>query len=381
MDLLTARIDLGAIAHNTREIARRAAPARLMAVVKADGYNHGAVEVARTVVRHGAQELGVATLEEALRLRERGIEAPITAWLWFPEQDITQALCRGVRLVVTSPAHARALIRALRRLAEAVNAPEIFPYPTTVKVETGMHRSGVDPQDWDVVFSLLAECPLVRVTGLMSHLSCADEPENPATDEQAERFAQALDCARGHGLDVQVNHLCNSPGTLTRPDLHHEMVRVGVALYGLEPVAGRDHGLIPAMTWMARVLLVKPMREGEATSYGLTWRAPEDGFLAVIPAGYADGLPRSVQGHLEVTVRGQRYPQVGRVCMDQCLVWLGGNLHGVVPGDEAVIFGRGGMSATELARRSGTINYEVVCAPRQRTRRVYVADEAEGTRA
>ncbi|KQB84247.1 alanine racemase [Corynebacterium oculi] len=376
MDLLTARIDLGAIAHNTREIARRVAPARLMAVVKADAYNHGAVEAARTAVANGAQELGVATLAEALYLRDRGITAPITAWLWSPGQDISEPLRQGVRLAVTSPEHARVLIDAAQALAACPDRPGTPPYEATVKVETGMHRSGVDPQDWREVFGLLASSPLVRVTGLMSHLACADEPENPATEEQAAQFRRAIACARECGLEVPVNHLCNSPGALTRPDLHHEMVRVGVALYGLEPIAGREHGLIPAMTWLARVLLVKPMRVGEATSYGLTWRAPSDGWMAVIPAGYADGLPRAAQGHLEVTVGEHRYPQVGRVCMDQCLVWLGNNAHGVTPGDEAVIFGRGGMSATELARRSGTINYEVVCAPRGRTRRVHVAEGA-----
>ncbi|WPF67236.1 MULTISPECIES: alanine racemase [unclassified Corynebacterium] len=375
MDLLTARIDLGAIAHNTREMARRVAPARLMAVVKADGYNHGAVEVARTALRHGARELGVATLDEALHLREQGIVAPITAWLWSPEQDIAEPLRQGVRLAVTSPVHARALIHVAQALPRRGAA--MPPCEVTVKVETGMHRSGVDPRDWAEVFDLLAACPAVRVTGLMSHLSCADEPDNPATDAQAAQFGRAIACARERGLEVPVNHLCNSPGALTRPDLHHEMVRVGVALYGLEPVPGREHGLMPAMTWQASVLLVKPVRAGEATSYGLTWSAPSDGFLAVIPAGYADGLPRAAQGHLEVTIRGHRYPQVGRVCMDQCLVWLGENPRGIAPGDEAILFGQGGMSATELAQRSGTINYEVVCAPRRRTRRQYVEETAE----
>ncbi|MBC3185994.1 alanine racemase [Corynebacterium sp. zg-331] len=369
MDLLTARIDLGAIAYNTRLLAQRVAPARLMAVVKADGYNHGAEAVARTTLRHGARELGVATCQEALGLRDRGIEAPITAWLWSPDQDIAEPVRRGIRLAVTSPEHARALIDAARDVER-----HAAPYETTVKVETGMHRSGVEPKDWPEVFAALAACPSLRVTGLMSHLSCADEPKNPATDAQAEQFRRALACARAHGLRVPVNHLCNSPGTLTRPDLHHEMVRVGLALYGLEPVVGRDHGLIAAMTWAARVLLVKPVRAGEGASYGLTWRAPRDGFLALIPAGYADGLPRAAQGHLEVTVGGHRYPQVGRVCMDQFLVWLGENPRGVRPGDEAIIFGRDAMSATELARRSGTISYEVVCAPRRRTRRVYVEE-------
>ncbi|KQB87432.1 alanine racemase [Corynebacterium lowii] len=374
MDLLTARIDLGAIAYNTREVARWVAPARLIAVVKADGYNHGAVEVARVALANGAQELGVATLAEAIELREAGITAPILAWIWSPEQDISAAIHRGIRLAVPSREHARVLIDAARTAQEAGQGGVDKPAEATIKVETGMHRSGVDPEDWAEVFDLLRDCPFIQVTGLMSHLACADEPEDPATDEQAARFEQAIALARERGLEVPVNHLCNSPGALTRPDLHHEMVRVGVALYGLEPVAERDHGLIPAMSWVGRVLLVKPVRAGEAASYGLTWCAPHDGFLAVIPAGYADGLPRYCQGHVEVTVDNRRYPQVGRVCMDQFLVWLGTNEHGVSAGDEAVIFGQGGMSATELAQRVGTINYEVVCGPRRRTQRVYVQE-------
>ncbi|MDK8450691.1 alanine racemase [Corynebacterium mastitidis] len=370
MDLLTARIDRDALAHNAREIARRVAPARLMAVVKANGYNHGAVEVARIALANGAQELGVATLAEARELRRAGIEAPILAWLWSPEQDLPEALRWGIRLAVPSLAHARAVVAAVEGVQERSEAAEVAE--VTVKVETGMHRSGVDPAEWGEVFDLLARCPRVRVTGLMSHLSSADDPDDPATDAQAEQFRRALAAAREHGLEVPVNHLCNSPGALTRPDLCHEMVRVGLALYGLEPVAGVEHGVVPAMSWVGRVLVVKPVRAGEGASYGLTWRAPGDGYLAVVPAGYADGLPRSFQGHVEVAVAGRRYPQVGRVCMDQFVVWLGANEHRVAAGDEAVIFGRGGMSATELARRAGTINYEVVCAPRGRTRRVYV---------
>lgn len=357
MDLLTARVDLAAIAHNTRLIKQRVGSARLMAVVKADGYNHGAVDAATVMLANGADALGVATLAEALRLREAGVTAPLLAWIWSPGQDFTAALDADIELGVTTRAQARALIDAA------------VPGTVAVKVETGMHRAGLEESEWEPVLTALRDARHLTISGLFSHLACADDPDSPATDRQAEDFRRAVATARGLGLEVPVNHLCNSPGALTRPDLHFDQVRVGVALYGLEPVPGREHGLAPAMTWAATVTAVKPVEADEGTSYGLTWRAERPGWLALVPCGYADGLPRSVQGHLEVGIGGRRYPQVGRVCMDQFTVDLGTNPAGVTTGDRVVIFGAGGMSATELADATGTINYEIVCRPTGRTSR------------
>ena len=359
MDLLATRIDLDAIAHNTRLLKELVGDTQLMAVVKADGYGHGAGRVAEVMAANGADCFGVATLREAVELREAGVGKPILAWIWSPEQDLVEALALRVQLGVPSLRHAQALVDAA------------VPARVTVKVDTGLHRSGVDETDWAEVFTLLRDAEHLTVTGLFSHLACADEPEHPANDEQAAAFRRAIDLARGMGLDVPVNHLCNSPGTLTRPDLHHQLVRVGLAMYGLEPVAGLDHGLQPAMSWVGRITVVKPIQPGESTSYGHTWTATEPGWLAVVPAGYADGVPRSWQGKLSVGIGGKLYPQVGRVCMDQIVVDLGANEFGVSPGDEAVLFGGGGMSADELAAATGTINYEIICTPAGRTARVY----------
>lgn len=359
MDLLSTRIDLDAIAHNTRLIKEMVGETQLMAVVKADGYGHGATRVAEVMADNGADCFGVATLREAVQLREAGVEKPILAWIWSPEQDVAEALALRIRLGVPSLAHARALVDAA------------VPAEVAVKVDTGLHRSGVDEADWAEVFALLRDAGHLTVTGLFSHLACADEPEHPANDEQGAAFRRAIDLARATGLEVPVNHLCNSPGTLTRPDLHHQLVRVGLSLYGLEPVAGLDHGLKPAMSWTGRITVVKPIQPGESTSYGHTWTATEPGWLAVVPAGYADGVPRSWQGKLQVGIGGKLYPQVGRVCMDQIVVDLGANEFGVAQGDEAVIFGRGGMSADELAAATGTINYEIICTPAGRTTRDY----------
>lgn len=357
MELLRTRINLDAIAHNTRLVKDLAAPADLMAVVKADAYGHGADRVATVMADNGADRFGVATIAEAVALTEH-TELPVLAWIWSVDADLAEPLSRGVELGVPSVAHARVLVEAA------------IPARVAVMADTGMHRSGIDEAHWEEAFTLLRDAEHLTVTGVFSHLACADEPQNPFTDAQAEVFRRAVALGRELGLELPINHLTNSPATLTRPDLHFDQVRPGLILYGLNPLPG-DHGLKPAMTWAGDVVVVKPIKAGEGTSYSLTWRAEQDGYLAVIPCGYADGLPRRVQGALKVGIGGKRYPQVGRVCMDQIIVDLGDNPYGVTAGDEAVLFGPGGMSATELADTLGTINYEVACLPKGRTVRTY----------
>ena len=330
-----------------------------MCVVKADAYGHGVEKVAPIMLKAGADVLGCATVDEAVALRKLGIDAELVAWMWEPDQDLSDALSSNIVIGVPSLAHAQVLVDI-----------EV-PVKVVIKVETGMHRNGVDPAQWDEVFTVLRDAEHIEVTGLMSHLACADEPDNPHTDTQAAEFQQAVDRARELGLECPINHLANSPATLTRKDLHFDQVRVGLACYGLEPVAGLDHGLEPAMTWAANIINVKPIKKGESSCYGLTWTAPADSYLAVVPVGYADGLPRSIQGSLEVTISGKSYPHVGRVSMDQIVVDLGENPFGVSPDDEVIIFGEGGQSATQLADAAGTINYEIVCRPTGRTKRTY----------
>ena len=330
-----------------------------MCVVKADAYGHGVEKVAPVMLKAGADVLGCATVDEAVAMRKLGIDAELVAWMWEPDQDLSDALSSNIVIGVPSLAHAQVLVDI-----------EV-PVKVVIKVETGMHRNGVDPAQWDEVFTVLRDAEHIEVTGLMSHLACADEPDNPHTDTQAAEFQQAVDRARELGLECPINHLANSPATLTRKDLHFDQVRVGLACYGLEPVAGLDHGLEPAMTWAANIINVKPIKKGESSCFGLTWTAPAVGYLAVVPVGYADGLPRSIQGSLEVTISGKSYPHVGRVSMDQIVVDLGENPFGVSPDDEVIIFGEGGQSATQLADAAGTINYEIVCRPTGRTKRTY----------
>lgn len=358
---LTARIDLGAIAHNVAVLKRQAGDARLVCVVKADAYNHGIERCVPVMAAHGADAFGVATFAEA-RAVQAVTDLPVIAWLWAPGEKIPD----GVELGVPTRQH-------LRTLAD-VSLPAA-PRTVYLKVDTGMHRSGFDEAEWDDAFAEAAELEragAIRVAGLMSHLAYADSPEDSYNDLQGERFRDAIARAEAAGLTPAVNHLANSPGTWARPDLHFQQVRPGVSLYGLEPIAGQDHGLRPAMTWAGTILAVKRVSSDEPVSYGLTWRAPRDGYTAVVPAGYADGLVRAWQPHVAPTVNGVRYPVVGRVCMDQVVLWLGDNARGVRPGDEAIFFGEGGVTATEFADAVGSINYEVVCAPKGRTRREYV---------
>lgn len=350
---------MDAIAHNVATVKEAVAPAQLMCVVKADAYGHGMQRVAPVMAKAGADAFGVATLEEAVALRNSGIDQPIVAWMWDAEADITGALASRIHVAVPSLAHARALVET------------DVPASVYIEVETGLHRSGVDPAQWDEVFSLLRSAPQITVLGLMSHFACADEPQHPHNDEQESQFRRALARARELGLECPVNHLANSPAALSRPSARFEMVRVGLALYGHEPIPGLDHGLKPAMTWAATVFNVKPIAAGEGTCYDLTWTAEKPGQLATVAVGYADGLPRAFQGGLQVGIGGKLYPQVGRVCMDQIVISLEDNEFGVQAGDEAIIFGTGGMSATQLAQATGTINYEVLCCPSGRTRREY----------
>ncbi|OFT82272.1 alanine racemase [Corynebacterium sp. HMSC29G08] len=358
---LTARIDLDAIAHNTRLLKRQAGDANLVCIVKADAYNHGVARCVPVMEANGADAFGVATLAEAREARSL-TSLPVMCWLWDLRDDIPE----DIELAAPTMEH-------LHRLIDAPFTPTTY-----LKVETGMHRSGFDENAWEEVFALAAEAQRagsIRVKGLMSHLAYADNPQDPYTDTQAERFRAAISRGRAAGLELSCNHLANTAATWSRPDLHFDQVRPGLSLYGMDPIVGQgtgtDKGLHPAMSWVADILAVKHIGKGEPVSYGLTWHAPRDGFTAVVPAGYADGVSRAWQPHLQITVRGKRYPVVGRVCMDQMVIWLDANEDEVTAGDEAVIFGPGGMSATELAGRIGTIDYEVLCSPKGRTRREY----------
>ncbi len=332
-------VDLDALRHNVALLAERA-KVPVMAVVKADGYGHGAVPIAKAALEAGATWLGACSAAEAVTLRRAGIEAPILAWLYGPGEDLSDAIAAGVDLGVSSMDELRA--------AEGA--------PIHLKIDTGLNRNGCSLEEWP---ELVRAARDHNVRAIWSHLASADEPGDPSIDRQAERFERAYEIAVAEGLKP-MRHISNSAATLTRPDLAYDMVRVGIAMYGLNPVPQQED-LRPVMTFRSSVASMKRTRSGEGVSYGLTWIAQQDTTLALVPVGYGDGVPRGLSGKLEVFVAGHRRPVVGRVCMDQIVVDCGDDK--VRPGDEVILFGpgdRGEPTAREWADNLGTIDYEIV---------------------
>jgi alanine racemase len=365
-----AVIDLDAIANNVRVLSDHAGSAAVMAVVKADGYGHGASRVSHTALQAGATELGVATIDEALALRGDGITAPILAWLHPPGTDFARALRADVQIGVSS-------VRQFADVLDAVERTGITAV-VTVKIDTGLNRNGVSATEYPAMLDALRRAQsdeTVRVRGLMSHMVYADDPDHPTNNLQAQRFSDMLDQARSSGVRYEIAHLSNSSSAMSRPDLAYDMIRPGIAVYGLSPIPERGQmGLIPAMTLRCPVVLVKSVRAGDGVSYGHTWIADRDTTLALMPIGYADGVYRALSGRFDVLINGRRRPNVGRVCMDQFVVDLGPGETGVREGDTAILFGPGSdgePTAQDWADALDTIHYEVVTSPRGRVTRVY----------
>jgi alanine racemase len=372
-----AVVDLDAIAHNVRVLREHAGSAQVMAVVKADGYGHGATAVARAAVAAGAAELGVATVDEALALRRDGIAAPILAWLHAPGTDFAPAIAADVEIALSS-------VRQLGDLLDAVERTG-RPATVTVKVDTGLNRNGVSAAEYPEMLAALRHAQAdeaIRLRGLMSHLVHGDDPDNPINDLQAQRLSDMRTEGREHGVYFEVAHLSNSPAAMSRPDLAYDMVRPGIAVYGQTPIPERgDMGLRPAMTLKCPVALVRSVRAGDGVSYGHTWVAERDTTLALLPIGYADGVFRSLSGRLDVLINGRLRRNVGRICMDQFVVDLGPGPNNVAEGDDAILFGpgtHGEPTAQDWAELLGTINYEVVTSPRGRITRRYRGAQAIG---
>ncbi|MEV5544147.1 alanine racemase [Saccharopolyspora shandongensis] len=353
--LVEAVVDLDAIAHNTELIVRAAAPAAVMAVVKADAFGHGMVPVARTALVHGASWLGVATTAEALHLRAAGITAPLLSWLHSPYEDFRAAILADVELSVSSVEVLEAISSCAAELGAAATIH--------LKVDTGLSRNGAVQSDWPALVRRAARLERdtrVRVRGIWSHLISADEPGVGYTAEQVERFDIAIATARGAGLDPELCHLANSAAALDSPRTHYDLVRPGIGLYGVEPVAGKAFGLRTALTLRARTILVKEVPASTGVSYGHDYVTVRDSRLALVPLGYADGVPRPASGRGEVRIGGRRHPIAGRIAMDQFVVDLG--VHAADIGDEVVVIGHereGGPTVAEWARWAGTLPHEI----------------------
>lgn len=358
-------VDLGAVASNVRAIAARTS-ATIMAVVKADGFGAGAADVARTALSHGASLLGVASLDEALRLRAAGLDAPILSWLNPVDLDAAAAVAAGIDLAIPSPDH----------LSAATVVPGARLH---LHLDTGMARDGADPREWAGLCraaALAERRGRARVVGVMGHLAHADEPGHPGNRDARDRFAWGVGIAQRWGLRPAYRHLAATAATLTDLRNHHNLVRIGAGLVGIDPSGTTP--LRSPFTLTAPVALVREVTAGTAVGYGGDWVSPRATRLALVPVGYADGVPRRASGRAEVLVPDRdgprRRPVVGRVSMDQLVVDLGPDSP-VRPGDDVVLMGpgdRGEPTAAEWSAWAGVLPHEIVTGLGGRARRSVV---------
>ncbi|HEX7105002.1 MAG TPA: alanine racemase [Acidothermaceae bacterium] len=373
-----ARIDLRAIEGNVRRIREIAGRSQVMAVVKADGYGHGLLPSARAALAGGADWLGVAFVEEALALRAAGVDARLLCWLAAPGEQLAKAILADVDLSASAPWMIDEIAAAAVQAGKEARVH--------CKVDTGLSRAGATATDWPELIDAALRAQgrgVVRVVGLWSHLAHGDDPQNPTMSRQIEEFTEAIDIAQRAGVTPEVRHLANSGGALHRPDARFDLVRVGIAAYGLAPAPKvarpSDLGLRPAMTLTARLALTKSAPAGAGVSYGHRYHTPEATTLGLVPLGYADGVPRAAGNTVEVLVRGAatsaRRAIAGTVCMDQFVVDLGAVNDGAfMAGDEVLLFGPGDSgepTAEDWAAALGTISYEVVTRIGPRVPRVY----------
>ncbi|MEU3252863.1 alanine racemase [Streptomyces sp. NPDC006997] len=375
-----AEIDLAALRANVRALRGRAPGAALMAVVKSDAYGHGALRCARAAVAAGASWLGTATPEEALVLRARGglpDDVRIMCWLWTPGGPWREAIDAGLDVSVSAMWALREVSEAARAVGRAARVQ--------LKADTGLGRNGCQPGDWAELVGAALDAEragLLRVTGLWSHFACADEPGHPSIAAQLGAFREMVGYAEREGVRPEVRHIANSPATLTLPESHFDLVRTGIALYGISPGpevgVPADFGLRPVMTLSGSLALVKRVPAGHGVSYGHHYTTPGETTLGLVPLGYADGVPRHASGAGPVLVGGKWRTVAGRIAMDQFVVDLGGDEPAV--GAEAVLFGpgdRGEPTAEDWAQAAGTIAYEIVTRIGTRVPRVYVDEAAE----
>lgn len=369
---VSADVDLGAVTANVGALRGVVGDARFCAVVKADGYGHGAAPVARAALAGGADLLGVALVAEGAELRDAGIEAPIMVLSQASDDELDDLVVHDLQATVYTPS-------GVERLAEAAfraGRGDGRPVQAHLKVDTGMHRVGARPDEAVALARLVEDDPGLRLASVFTHCAVADEPDQrPFTAEQLRRYEAAVADIRGAGIPVPMRHAANTAAAIAHPDARFDLVRCGIGIYGLDPspaLAGLV-ALRPAMALRARVSLVKRVAAGEALSYGLRYRLERESTIATVPLGYADGLPRrlsAVGG--EVLVGGRRRPIAGTVTMDQFLVDCGDD--DVAVGDDVVLLGRQGdeaIGADDWARRLDTISYEVVCGISPRVPRRY----------
>ncbi|MDR1745464.1 MAG: alanine racemase [Planctomycetota bacterium] len=360
-----AEVDVSAIRRNAENLGSLLSPGtKLCAVVKADGYGHGAARVAEAALSGGADWLAVALLDEALELRAAGFTTPVLILGYTPPEQALLVAGADARQTVFTREQAEALSAAGVALGKKVRIH--------IKIDTGMGRIGVRPEDAADFAARVSPLPGIEVEGAFTHFATADSRDKRYALEQFAAFTRALESIRARGIDIPICHAANSAAILDMPETHLDMVRAGIALYGLWPSreTARPVELRPAMRLKARIAMVKPLPADTSVSYGCTYVTPAPAVIATLPLGYADGWPRGLGNRASVLVGGRRAPVVGRICMDQFMVDVTG-IEGVGEGDDVLLFGGSVIPVEEIADLLGTINYEVVCAVSKRVPRVY----------
>jgi alanine racemase len=366
-------VNLNAIGHNVRQIrALLAEKTALMAIVKADAYGHGATAIAQTVLQAGATWLGVATIPEGIELREAGITAPILVLgATYTAEQLRTIAHWQLQPTLCTPKQALVFSEAL------ATVPQSSPLPIHLKLDTGMSRLGTDWQTATEFARLVQRLPNLRIASIFSHLATADDPDPTMMRQQQKRFETAIARIRAAGITPPRLHLANSAATLTSPSLHYDLVRVGLAIYGLYPAAHLRStiDLRPALQVKARVTQVKTLKPGTGVSYGHQFVADRELRMAVVGIGYADGIPRNLSNQIHVLVRGQRVRQIGAVTMDQLMLDVSA-VPDVQEGEVVTILGQDGkqaISADEWAATLGTISWEILCGFKHRLPRIAVS--------
>jgi alanine racemase len=342
--------------------------------VKADAYGHGIAPIGLAAARFGVDYLAVATVDEAVELREAGSRLPILLYSLATPEEIPDVIAHDITPILSDSeqvdAYEREAARQGRRCA------------VHIKIDTGMGRIGCRPGDAVTLARRVASSPSLELGGVSTHFAAADSADEAYTKEQIARFEASLAAIRGDGIDPGIVHAANSGGVIAHPESWYGMVRPGILAYGVYPSAeqSRDLALRPVMELRSSVVYIKEVDEGEAVSYGMTWRAPRRTHIGTIPVGYGDGYNRLLSNRARVSIGGASYPIAGRVCMDQVMVDLGPECR-VGRYDEAILFGRqpGVPTVEELADLCGTIPYEITCSITRRVPRVYVEDDAPGS--
>lgn len=368
-----AEINLDHYVHNIQEIKRRYPGVKIMAVVKANAYGHGAVELSKAAIQAGADRLAIAVVDEGIELRKAGIDVPIHILGGAAEKQWVQVVDYDLIQTVFDLNTARNLSQIAQEKGKRVRIH--------LKVDTGMGRIGFQPEEAGEAAAAIFALPNIDLEGLMTHLATADETDKSYTLQQMERYRRALHDIEARGIRISLRHVANSATIMDLPDFHFDMVRPGIMSYGLWPSDEVDHtfDIRPVLSWKTQVIYVKEVPAGTGISYGKTFVTERTTKVATLPLGYADGLSRHLSNKGQVLIHGHRVPMIGRVCMDQCMIDVT-EIEKVAIGDEVVLIGSQGeeqITAEEMAAWIGTINYEVTCAISKRVPRYYVGKAAE----